>query len=96
MKQFLVLLKELLHQSLVKSFKKKFYFFFFIIFILFIGGDMEKEKELASFNHSVSIIERKNILITGVKKVARLMAARAGTILKSLVHGDNRLNKVTR
>ena len=30
---------------------------------------MEKEKELASFNHSVSIIERKNILITGVKKV---------------------------
>ena len=30
---------------------------------------MEKEKELSSFNHSVSIIERKNILITGVKKV---------------------------
>lgn len=30
---------------------------------------MEKEKELNSFNHSVNIIERKNILITGVKKV---------------------------
>jgi len=30
---------------------------------------MEKEKELSSFNHSISIIERKNILITGVKKV---------------------------
>ena len=30
---------------------------------------MEKEKELSSFSHSVSIIERKNILITGVKKV---------------------------
>ena len=30
---------------------------------------MEKEKELAAFSHSVSIIERKNILITGVKKV---------------------------
>lgn len=30
---------------------------------------MEKEKELNTFNHSVSIIERKNILITGVKKV---------------------------
>lgn len=29
---------------------------------------MEKDKEL-SFNHSISIIERKNILITGVKKV---------------------------
>lgn len=30
---------------------------------------MEKDKELASFNHSISVIERKNILITGVKKV---------------------------
>lgn len=30
---------------------------------------MEKEKELSSFNHSISIIERKNIIITGVKKV---------------------------
>ena len=30
---------------------------------------MEKEKELASFNHSISVVERKNILITGVKKV---------------------------
>ena len=30
---------------------------------------MEKEKELSGFNHSISVIERKNILITGVKKV---------------------------
>ncbi len=30
---------------------------------------MEKDKELSTINHSVSIIERKNILITGVKKV---------------------------
>lgn len=30
---------------------------------------MEKEKELAGFNHSINIVERKNILITGVKKV---------------------------
>lgn len=30
---------------------------------------MEKEKELSSFNHSINIVERKNILITGVKKV---------------------------
>ncbi len=30
---------------------------------------MEKDKELNSFNHSISIVERKNILITGVKKV---------------------------
>ncbi len=30
---------------------------------------MEKEKELNSFNHSINIIERKNIFISGVKKV---------------------------
>ncbi len=30
---------------------------------------MEKDKELSGFNHSISIVERKNILITGVKKV---------------------------
>ncbi len=30
---------------------------------------MEKDKELSSFNHSISVVERKNILITGVKKV---------------------------
>ena len=30
---------------------------------------MEKEKEINSFNHSINIIERKNILISGVKKV---------------------------
>jgi len=30
---------------------------------------MDKEQELNTFNHSVNIIERKNILITGVKKV---------------------------
>ena len=30
---------------------------------------MDKERELSTYSHSVSIIERKNILITGVKKV---------------------------
>ena len=30
---------------------------------------MEKDKELNTFNHSINIVERKNILITGVKKV---------------------------
>ena len=30
---------------------------------------MEKDKELSNFNHSINIVERKNILITGVKKV---------------------------
>ena len=30
---------------------------------------MDKDNEINSFNHSINIIERKNILITGVKKV---------------------------
>ena len=30
---------------------------------------MDREKELTTFSHSISVIERKNILITGVKKV---------------------------
>lgn len=30
---------------------------------------MDRETELATYNHSVNIIERKSILISGVKKV---------------------------
>ncbi len=30
---------------------------------------MDKEKEINTFNHYINIIERKNIIITGVKKV---------------------------
>lgn len=30
---------------------------------------MDKKQELVSFNHSVSITERKNLLISGVKKI---------------------------
>ena len=30
---------------------------------------MEKERELSTFNHSINVVERKNVLITGVKKV---------------------------
>ncbi len=30
---------------------------------------MEKDKELNSFSHSINVVDRKNILITGVKKV---------------------------
>ena len=30
---------------------------------------LDKEKEINTYNHSVSIIERKSMLITGVKKV---------------------------
>lgn len=30
---------------------------------------MDKERELSTYNHSVNIVERKNILISGVKKV---------------------------
>ena len=31
---------------------------------------MEKDKEFNSYNHCINVIERKNILISGVKKVA--------------------------
>ena len=30
---------------------------------------MEKDKEISNFNHSISVVERKNIIITGVKKI---------------------------
>ena len=30
---------------------------------------MDKEHSISSYNHSVNIIERKNILVTGVKKI---------------------------
>jgi len=30
---------------------------------------MEKDKEINNFSHSINVVERKNILITGVKKV---------------------------
>ena len=30
---------------------------------------MEKDKDFDSFNHNINIVERKNILITGVQKV---------------------------
>ena len=30
---------------------------------------MDRDKELSTYNHSVNIVERKNILISGVKKV---------------------------
>ena len=30
---------------------------------------MDKEKEINTYNHSINIIERKNIIISGVKKV---------------------------
>ena len=30
---------------------------------------MDKERELSTYNHSVSVVERKNILVTGVNKI---------------------------
>ena len=30
---------------------------------------MEKENNITSYNHSVNVLERKNILVTGVKKI---------------------------
>lgn len=35
-----------------------------------MGDDMDKVKEIeASFNHGISLAERKNIVVTGVKKI---------------------------
>ncbi len=35
-----------------------------------IGDDMDKVKELeTSFNHGITLAERKNIIVTGVKKI---------------------------
>lgn len=30
---------------------------------------MEKDTVIANYNHSISIVERKNVLVTGVKKI---------------------------
>ncbi len=30
---------------------------------------MEKENNISSYNHSISLLERKNLVITGVKKI---------------------------
>lgn len=30
---------------------------------------MDREKELSTYNHNINIVERKNILVSGVKKV---------------------------
>lgn len=49
---------------------------FFIIHIYYIftyillGDNMDKVKEIeASFNHGISLSERKNVVVTGVKKI---------------------------
>ena len=34
-----------------------------------IGDNMDKEGNITNYNHSINILERKNILITGVKKI---------------------------
>ena len=40
------------------------------ISIYFIGDNMDKAKEIeASFNHGITMAERKNVVVTGVKKI---------------------------
>ena len=37
---------------------------------ILIGDNMDKVKEIeASFNHGISLAERKNVVVTGVKKI---------------------------
>ena len=48
------------------------YFYLFYSYI-FIGGYMDKNKELIeAVNHKISLSERKNIVISGVKKLNNL------------------------
>lgn len=43
--------------------------FFFFLHIVRWEVIMDKVKELENFNHGLSIAERKNIIVTGVKKI---------------------------
>lgn len=46
-----------------------FHIYFFWAYYL-LGDDMEnKEAIISNYNHSITITERKNLLITGVKKI---------------------------
>ncbi len=38
-------------------------------FIYIIGDKMDKDNLITSFNHNITLSERKNIIITGVKKI---------------------------
>ena len=44
-------------------------FFFFGSYILLGGNNMDKDHTINNYNHSINILERKNILVTGVKKI---------------------------
>ena len=47
-----------------------FFIFSFLFSYYLIGDDMEtKEAIINNYNHSITITERKNLLITGVKKI---------------------------
>ena len=44
--------------------------FFYLHSYIYMGDMMDKVKELESnFNHGISLAERKNIVVTGVKKI---------------------------
>jgi len=47
------------------------YIFIFFLFSSYsiVGDHMDKDTSISNYNHSVSIVERKNILVTGVKKI---------------------------
>lgn len=47
-----------------------FYSIFFIFSYHLLGGNyMDKEHTINNYNHSINVLERKNILVTGVKKI---------------------------
>ena len=42
-------------------------FFIFCSYTLLGGYGMDKDHVVSNYNHSINILERKNILVTGVK-----------------------------
>ena len=47
-----------------------FWYIFFAPSYFLLGGIcMDKDTNITNYNHSINIVERKNILVTGVKKI---------------------------
>ena len=48
---------------------KDIFIFFCVPSYSIVGDYMDKDNTIANYNHSINIVERKNILVTGVKKI---------------------------
>ena len=56
--------------KILKKINSSFFHIYFSFAYYLLGDDMEsKEAIINNYNHSITITERKNLLITGVKKI---------------------------